>query len=229
MKILTSGCSFTYNAWPKFFPEHEVKNLASSGPGNKYIADSIIHEISANHYDLVLVMWSGLTRLDLPVTKNVELLNDYSCKKQIGAVDYVFSGGLVGSWTTHPITKLLFENTYKVMEVDDLMLLSLLEIVKLQGILKSRNINYRFMSYVNYWKRPDEWLSKNCDKGINNYPILTPVVDQIDFTQWVFSNEDKDGLFELAESLNEFQDDGWHPNDVSNEQWAKSIINSISL
>jgi hypothetical protein len=74
MRIAVSGCSFTYNSWPNFLDFHwQVTNLAWPGAGNKYIADSIIHATSINTYDLVLVMWSGITRLDFPVTKNIEL------------------------------------------------------------------------------------------------------------------------------------------------------------
>jgi hypothetical protein len=229
MKILTSGCSFTYNAWPKFLEGHQVTNIGFPGGGNKYIADSIIHELSQNHYDLVLVMWTGLTRLDLPVTKNIKLFDDYPHGHEIGPVNYIFSGGLVGSWTSHPISKLLFENIHKIMEVDDLMLMSLLEIIKLQGILKGKNLNYYFMSYVNYWKSPDEWIDDRYHKGIDSYPILVPTIKEIDFDQWIFLNNCKDGVFELAKNMNQFQEDNWHPNDVVNKLWAEKILEYVNL
>lgn len=50
MRFLTSGCSFTGkdpSGWPNWLGTHGfVKNVAIPGAGNKYIADSIIHELA---------------------------------------------------------------------------------------------------------------------------------------------------------------------------------------
>ena len=228
MRVAVSGCSFTYDSWPNFLSECQVTNLAWPGAGNKYVADSIIHATSINTYDLVLVMWPGITRLDFPVTKNIELFKDYPFKRKIGNIDYVMSGGIMGSWQEHPLATELFEGNYKVLSENDLILLSLLEIIKLQSILRSKNINYYFMSYVNYWNQPNDWLSKNCDPGINNSNLLTPIVNQIDFTPWIFLNSNKDSIAELAIELNSFNEDLFHPGDLANKEWAKLVTNRIN-
>lgn len=80
--ILSNGCSFTsgaimhtgdrYNvAWPAVLAQNmncKVTNLATSGAGNTRIYDLTIKEISENpgKYDLVVIMWTEATRIDIP-------------------------------------------------------------------------------------------------------------------------------------------------------------------
>jgi hypothetical protein len=204
-------------------------DLAFPGAGNKYIADSIIHYVNQSHYDIVVVMWSGLTRLDVPLT-NIDWFENYFNKSYLemaGGTHYVMSGGQVGSWLEYPMAKILFENTYKYMQYQDLALLSLLEMIKLQSFLKSKNIKYYFMSYINYWNQPKDWLSANLDQGLNNYTMLDSMIKEIDFSKWIFSNENKDGLYELALQNNDFLNDNYHPAKSTQTQWGEIVISKL--
>ena len=80
--ILANGCSFTSGglrntgdrldiAWPQVLADSldcKVTNLATSGAGNTRIYDLTIKEISENpgKYDLVVIMWTEATRVDIP-------------------------------------------------------------------------------------------------------------------------------------------------------------------
>lgn len=228
MNLLVAGCSFTHNRWPKFLSNHIITDLAWPGAGNKYIADSIIHQCSIKKFDAVLVMWSGLTRMDMPVSNSMELFDNYIFKRPVGNFSYIMSGGFIGSWQNHPGTIQLFKNTYKIMSAEELAWLSLLEIIKLQGFLKNLGIRYYFMSYVNYWNRPNNWTSTNCDPALNNFSNLTNIINQIDFSSWIFLNNNKDGIYELAEELNLFESDNWHPNSIADRQWASIIEKQLN-
>lgn len=81
------------------------------------------------------------------------------------------------------------------------------------------------MSYVNYWNRPKDWVSKNGDVGINNYNV--PLVNSVDFSDWLFLNENKDGLGEFAEQNNMLSDDLFHPSDEAHSLWADTIYNRM--
>jgi hypothetical protein len=69
-KILVSGCSYTERAtWPSvIFPSDQfaVTNLAKSGAGNDYIANSIQFNADSRP-DFVYVLWSGINRTDFRV------------------------------------------------------------------------------------------------------------------------------------------------------------------
>jgi hypothetical protein len=204
-------------------------DLSLPGAGNKYIADSIIHYVNQSHYDIVLVMWSGLTRLDIPLS-DTSWFDNYTNKSYLemaGGTHYIMSGGQVGNWLEHPMAKILFENTYKFTQFKDLALLSLLEMIKLQYFLQSKNIKYYFMSYINYWNQPEDWVSKNLDCGINNYPILDNIIKEIDFSRWIFLNENKDGLFELAVQNNDLLDDDYHPAKTTQNQWGEIVVSKL--
>jgi hypothetical protein len=203
-------------------------NLAWPGAGNKYISDSVIHQCTVNKYDAVLVMWSGLTRLDIPVPTSLRLFDDYDFKRPVGPFNYIMSGGVVGSWQHHPDAIRLFEDTYKFLSTTELVWLSLLEIIKLQGFLKNLGIKYYFMSYINYWNQPQSWLSRNCDPPLGDFIKLKDIVNQIDFSQWIFLNDNRDGIYEIAQQSNLFEEDNWHPNSVADRHWAKIVSQRIN-
>ena len=230
--ILISGCSFTASNnnhdWPANLIGHTVTNLAYPGAGNKYIADSIINKVSQTSYDLVLVMWSGITRLEFPVADAI-LFSDYVCKQNINHNWYIMSGGIAGSWQDHQMTTTLFKNIYKFLSDEQLAIMSLGEIIKLQGFLKNKNIKYYFMSYLNYWNQDKRWMSPNCDKSLSNFENLQPLISQIDFSQWIFLNDNKDSIFDLATELNSFiPESKFHPGETANAEWAKIVLNKIN-
>lgn len=227
--ILVSGCSFTLDRWPTFIESDNtsVNNLAWPGAGNKYIADSVMYELSRQSYDSVLVMWSGLTRLDFLVEKD-EYFETYPFKRQVGDYTYIMSGGELGSWTENSITNLLFSGLYKFNSFEHIAFASILEIIKLQSYLESKNIKYFFMSYINFWNKPSNWNSKNMDRGLNNYPGLTNLIQEIHFDNWVFLNDQKDGIYELAEQSNGFIADGFHPNKEIDYLWSELVKQRIN-
>lgn len=231
-KSLSSGCSFTAGNWEIEFNRYfKHYDSAYPGAGNKYIADSIIHLSSLEQYDCVVVMWSGLTRLDFPIV-NHSYFNNYFNQSMLGHTaantKYIMSGGQIGNWLEDPMAKLFYENIYKFMSFEDLALLSLLEMIKLQGHLKSKNIKYYFMSYINYWNQPQDWFSPNLDRGLNNYPTLDHIVNQIDFDQWIFLNDNKDGVYELAQWNNDFLDDNYHPGPTTQRIWGEFVLEKLA-
>ena len=82
------------------------------------------------------------------------------------------------------------------------------------------------MSYVNYWG-DDDYVSPNGDFGVNRFAELKYLVDEIDFEQWIFTNDNKDGIYEMAKATNDFMQDGFHPGTATHQQWAKLIMSCI--
>ena len=225
MRLLISGCSFTDALWPHLLGAHSVNNRAYPSSGNSYIANSIITS-DLDDYDLVIVMWSGISRLDEIIT-NSDLFNDYPFKKDIGNSKCISSGGEAGSWGSHTFTRMLFESRYKLLSSEDLARISLNEMIRTQDHLTAHGVPYIFCSYINYWNQTLDWQSKNMDFGINNYPELTLLTNKIDFNHWVFLNDNKDGLFEIAEATNNLQEDKFHPNDAAGQIWSEIVKRKI--
>lgn len=227
MKILTNGCSFSSGGWPDFLGDnHSITKLAYPGAGNKYISDSTLCELAVKNYDMVIIMWSGLSRCDEPVA-DINLFTDMPYKSKVGTEDYIFSGGICCSWKSFSLTRMMFEGKYKLQENRQLYHSSLLEIIKTQSYLKANNIKYYFMSYVNYWDTPKEWSTPIQDKSLTNFPELDYLVKQIDFDPWIFY-QGKNGYYEYAIEHDLLSDDNWHPNQQAAQNWAEVIIKRIS-
>ena len=250
MNILTSGCSFTQwpehpggpnTCWPRYLQELEpawnIKNLGEAGAGNQYIGDSVMrHIIENNHikYNYVLVMWSGVSRLDyltgLEDPDWFELFNSYgfyrrvdSCPNKLG---YIFSGGQMGTWFGNSVAEKMFREMYKVSSPLSLATINVMEMLKLQAFLKSKGIRYKFMSYVNYWGTGDN-LSRNGDFGVGAFPEIERLLTDMDWNNWLFS-QGRDGIYELARDTNNFQPDNFHPGDETQKSWAKLVRKSLS-
>lgn len=233
MDVFVSGCSFTHNQWPKHLTNPEfgitadITEVGFPGFGNEYIADSIVVSHSKKNYDLSLIMWTGMTRRDI-VTAPGPFYDNYLFKKTVGDHNYIASGGMLGSWQHNSMTRKIFSPQYLIENEEELAYISLLEIIKAQSFLKAMGRKYYMMSYVNYWNLPPGHRSKNMDVGLNMLPRLRYLVDMIDFSNWIFINDNKDGIYELAVSNNWIIDDGFHPDDRANYEWAKIICQRIN-
>jgi hypothetical protein len=218
VNFLTSGCSFTgqekyNNGWPVWLKEFgQVKNLGVPGAGNQYISDSIILEVSANkkQYDCVLVMWSGLQRIDF-------IVDHLAANKDHQALDDV--SYLVNGDSIHELKE------YKsiIMTGNELTrgIRSILEIIKLQNFLKNKKIKYYFMSYVNYWNDKDN--VKNYNFGVFKYEKLKVLCNEIDFDNFIFA-ENNDCIFETSKKCNGLYSDDFHPSAVGYDYWMNQYV-----
>lgn len=247
MNVLISGCSFTQwpeypdgpnICWPKFLgdlnPGWTIKNVAEPAAGNQYIADSIIRSVIQSRPDHVLVMWSGVSRLDYLTSLEdpawERLFDSYGfyrriddCTNQLG---YIFSGGKMGTWYKNDVAHKMFYEMYKVSSSLSLATINLMEIVKLQSFLQSKQIPYNFMSYVNYWNTK-EHVSQNGDFGVLRFPELSSIINEINFDPWIFTDPHRNGIYEMAREQSNFQPDGFHPGIPVYKQWAQIVHNHV--
>ena len=246
MKILISGCSFTqwpaYPAgpnvcWPKYLsqlrPNDQITNVAEAAAGNQYISDSIIRKVIEDRPDHVLVMWSGVSRLDYLTSLEdrawESLFSNYGFYRRWPGdkLGWIFSGGKMGTWFKHPVAHTVFNELYKISSDTSLGWINLMEIVKTQNFLKAQGIPYHFMSYVNYWST-EPYVSRNGDFGVLGNKELEPLVNAIDFDPWIFSDSQRNGLYELAKEIKNFQDDGFHPGPQAYQSCAELIDRCIT-
>ena len=245
MKLRTVGCSFTYAqliGWPTMLANklsklgHDVvlRNDGHPGAGNNYIGDKIILEsFNPNEKpDLVVIMWSGLTRKDICIDHTDKILMDaldgYHDYVRWAGLDtsYILSGGIKGSWEWNPMTKELFAPLYKVSNERSMAQDTLLKILSTQNWLKQNNVPYIMSSYVNYWTDAD--IVGQIDFGIKKFEDLSYLVNQIDFSQWAFVNQNKDCIYELGSTTpNGLEEDGFHPELAVHEMWAEILMNKL--
>ena len=172
-----------------------------------------------------------MTRKDVVIHRDnidvVKALGDYGYVMFAGPkTDYVFSGGIRGSWQDNALTKEIFNPLYKISDEASMANDTLVNILSLQGYLKSNNIPYIMSSYMNYWSDQDR--VGDLDYGIGKYPEFGYLVDQIDFSRWLFVNENRDCIYELAKSTpNGLQDDMFHPSFDVHKLWADKLFDKL--
>ena len=103
--LLFAGCSYTDNPYfpkiafgPAVYRPNHCKILARGGAGNAFIAQSILDNLTPE-VDKVFVLWSGLSRIDIPVPKQMEYQFDtYEHRSSTNDAVWLHSGGFGGSW-----------------------------------------------------------------------------------------------------------------------------------
>jgi len=242
--------------WPEIlanrFPEHEFTNLAHLGAGNFYIKDSSINYLKNNEVDHVLIMWSGFSRYDVEVSQEqYNILNTgkkYRCKSSHNL--WVSSGGNSGAWKNwryydpaiNEIIIGLFKGYYDNVNWLQHYAESLQQIIDLQQYCKENNIPYTFMNYRNHLNKSHAEVQKqkfNIDIteqfsfGLNAEPYmcdfkqLDSVVNQIDFSNWCFIDDNKNGIWELALTFPDrtgTYDDGDHPGTNTAELFVDKYL-----
>ena len=218
MNFLTSGCSFTgteatNSGWPVWLQAHgTVKNLGMPGAGNEYIAESIMYELlnNKNKYDCVLVMWSGLQRIDLRVDP---LFSDNTLQSFVD-IDYFPIGDM--------IVKSGFEKIASVGNEITRAYKSLMEMIKLQSFLADKDIPCYFMSYVNYWNHSEFLINRNF--GIYRNPLLSKLAENLNFDRFIFG-PDNECLYEVAKSKEGgLAEDKFHPSGLGTDFWMMDHV-----
>lgn len=239
--LVTSGCSFTESinqgkSWASELAtllqvENHV-NMAKGAAGNVYICNSIIDCLETKHFDprhtLVLVMWSGPDRKDVLVSGEYwYLLNAYPNKIVVNDPDgyWIFSGGRGNSWQDFEETRKLFEPFYVSSDPHVMCKETLRSMLHLQSYLLARGYLYRFMSYMNYFL-PD-LKTQSIDMGSLNIPFFSQsIIDfqNLDFTNWIFWNKNKDTIYEFCRTNDLIGDDNCHPSKQGHKQYAEQVL-----
>ena len=169
-QVLINGCSFSRGptAWPYYLEDFNIVNLAQAGAGNTYIHESTIDELAKRTYDLVVIMWTGLARVDFKV-EDISVFNSskYTSRYQktrndwegkiifpVNDQDYVDDNwvfGCGGVNQENALTKTnLFNGIYKHLSHTQFVYHSLMKMISLQSFLKAHNIPYVFTFYNDY-------------------------------------------------------------------------------
>ena len=241
--FLANGCSFTEyinhpdgitNTWATYLSENlgveNHINLASSGAGNDYICHSTINYLEHHNLNpqetLVIVMWSGIGRMDLPMSKEWyehTKFGEYSVCKTDGIGHWINSGGFGGGWTNHKIARDIFDNVYKIADPVDHCLKSLRYFVMLESYLKNCGYKFLFTSFVNYWQVDQSHPLTSYEFNIGYHCHSYPIFQNFDFSNWFFINEQQDTICEFSLAQDP-QPGDIHPSDNMHKKFAQEIV-----
>jgi hypothetical protein len=227
--VLVNGCSFSRGpmSWPyylQFEYGFNLVNLAQAAAGNLYIHNSTISELGCRKYDLVLIMWSGLDRVDCQVD-NIDFFcqtpytsltqsqrNDWPEKivQPINDQDYIEKNWVfVCTGQDKFLKEIKFcESQFKFVGPSQKTQQSLIHMISLQSILKQFGIPYVFSFYQNYLNQ----LSKN------------PLFHLLDLDCVC----DSDNINDIAQRNKWLAQDKQHPSETAHNAWAKELQNFLT-
>lgn len=82
------------------------------------------------------------------------------------------------------------------------------------------------MSYINYWGTENN-LSRNGDFGIGQFPDIVQLLQDMDWSRWIFTNDQRDGIYEMAVTNKDLQADQFHPAVATQKAWAELVRKSL--
>jgi hypothetical protein len=175
---------------------------------------------------LIIIMWSGLSRMDLPMSKEWYKhikFGEYSCCKTDGIGYWINSGGMSGSWKNSKIAQDIFNNVYKITDPVDYCLKNLRYFIMMESYLKTRGYKFLFTSFINYWHTTHSYnrlihSEPNIGYHCKDYPIF----QRFDFNNWFFINDRQDTICEFAMTHGPRGD--VHPSDKMHQKFAEEIV-----
>ena len=229
--MLVNGCSFSQgeHSWPNHlqtFAQNDIVNLSCSSAGNTYIHEATVNALSMKTFDIVVVMWSGLTRIDTKVadidsfdnsfytSKFASAHNDWPSKitqpvddQDFVDKDWVFG---LGEQNQDPVIykSKLFNGFYRHLNFSQFIFHFLIKLISLQNTLKTLKVPYIFLFYQPYQNK------------LQQFPNLCNLID------WDNVYIEKN-IFDLAKINNDI-DTTNHPGTLTHKQWAKIMDQLIN-
>jgi hypothetical protein len=236
-RTLLVGCSFLDRLNYRFNHDDYHVNaqkynvLASCGSGNQALSARTIYEVTQNDYDQVVVLWTGINRLDFPVSEELNKTypeskpDTWIAKCQVGSMIWFHSGGMLGSGTTDDsvipeLLKKFFRNQYVGTTSGSKYLteLSLLSIVSTQSVLEKMNIPYQMGFIYDAQRAFDNEVFEHCHGTMYKNTPLYNAVDWTKFTKF-------ESPYDWAKRSHRLELDNYHPTRNAMIDWFKLAMN----
>ena len=169
--LIVNGCSYSSNnsltapvSWPYYLRDlcnfQQVFDYSQGASGSNHIFTSTIYELETNktidyNDTLVIIMWSGLSRVDLVAKKNIDSFVDAQDK----SLDfwmrnrYYYFDDLISLPLVRPrvyngtLFNRLQESYHKLIDIDAQIFSSATKILALSDYLKNKKIPFMFLTW----------------------------------------------------------------------------------
>lgn len=230
MKTLIVGCSFCNNLiWDRYTNKidwnvhPDIHVAAAPGAGNEFMAARLMYECSLKKYDQVFVLWSGINRIDVSISKKLkQVIGGCNFSVELGPTVWYHSGGIAGSWADdkyiYPdIVKKLIKNQYLESGSSYLSDRTFRSIITAQSFLSKQNISYKMAFTYDIHKKYfyEESFFGQAD-------VTSPMYKLIDWDQIQTENS----LYEWAISDPTRMSDEIHPSRNAMREW---ILDNFKL
>jgi hypothetical protein len=219
--LLIVGCSFvqTMHMSLRTINFNGVDILGSAAASNSSIASRVIYQLARQQYKKVIVLWSGINRLSVPVGIDLHKLyqlnnNPYPYYDHQETLVWYHSGGIMVSSSDRipKFVKEYFETQYKTVSPQFLTDQTLLNIISVQSLLENKNIDYEMNFIYDIHKDYSDFHSEYCLGRIDSASTL------YDLVNWNKINQSP-APFEWATRHGQLMDDQFHPTPEGIVDW----------
>lgn len=185
---------------------------ATPGSGNQSIATRTVFETVLQRYDRVIIVWSGINRIDFPIGKSLHVLQpknvsgEYNHKgfTDLDEIIYYHSGGWGHFFHGRQCPQFVrdfFKQQYTSATPRYLTDLSLLSIIQTQSYLEANNINYnmKFIYDIN-----SDWSSSKLEPSLGSIDKTSPFIHKVNWDK--FQSNNNLTLYEFARDTNRLYD-----------------------
>jgi hypothetical protein len=232
--LLFAGCSYTDNPYfpriafgEKVYSHIHCKILARGGVGNTFIARSILDNLTPE-VDKVFVLWSGFSRIDISVPRQMEYQFDsYEHKSLTNDASWLHSGGFGGSWHSHsryPYAQWIYDCVaaqYKPMDWNYLATQNLVTISGCLNTLDKLGIKYKFGFIYDIFQDYSDDNTSLSGPVSRNHPLLRliPWEHCLSSTPFEFCRD--------RGSLDPSEPTPFHPSQVGYQEWWNSVRQEV--
>lgn len=239
---LIVGCSFvgmlslhepvnqrnTYQ-WPLFFSRINTATYdiwGAAGSGNAGIAHRVLHQLAKRKYRRVIVIWSGINRLDLAMSREWHLAQSRITDQEfawnyftdLGETVWYHCGGYFGP--ENPNMPRALRDVFKAqfMGADRRFLtdLTLSNVILIQNLLEQQKVDYQMSwMYDPFYDYTDGTIEPGCGRLDQTSPMCALV-------DW--SKIDRRTAYEWAQAKNLVYPDGFHWSWEGGHQWLLEVM-----
>ena len=207
--------------------------------GNRAIAARVKNQLPKDKYDHVVVMWTGINRVDVPMERkaHAKMPNKYRYVSVLENWVWYFSGGMGGSWQYDSdcpdIVKSQFRDQYLHQTFRSATDIALAAILETQEFLDFRKINYTMCFIYDIHQSYDDVVDKVTNTrqrymGFDRWPqwlALEHCLGKVDTTSSLYNmiNWNKFTVpippYEYCLERNMLQIDEFHPTSSGLVEW----------
>lgn len=248
-RVLIAGCSFAGISAGYSRPAPNVKLerfrfFGDAAAGNRAIAARVRHQLPRDTYEHVIVMWTGINRVDIPVelTTHTSTPNTYQYVSVLEDWAWYFSGGLGGSWQSDPgcpdQVRNQFRDQYLHQTPRSATDTTLAAILETQELLDARKVNYTMCFIYDIHQSYNHAVDKVTNTrhrtmGFDRWPqwlALEHCLGKIDTTSSLYSMVDWGKFtvdippYEYCAERNMLQIDQFHPTSFGMAEWFETQV-----
>lgn len=233
MNVLIAGCSFVgllngRHGLSSTNKDYKFDIYGMSAAGNQAIAAQVLHKLAQQKYDKVVVLWSGINRIDVPLGSTVHnsmiYLGAHPCYSKIGDHYWYHSGGFGCGGTYPPTPKFIieyFHAQYREPKQDYLTDISLQNVLLVNSFLKTQNIPF-YSSFIyditaDYKNDVDKSFGHSLDYTLGQANSNSKFLSMLSDTLVL-----KNTPYECAKDSNQLGSDEFHPTQDFMINWVNS-------